>query len=147
MPTFAPEPTSNFEVASQGQVQGVIAGFVNLGMVTSTFEGKTTTKPQIKLIWQLNEKDSQGRQKYIHEWFTFSLHEKAKLAKRLLSMFGKLPPRDFDYEKLVGYNYNLMIVQEPKKDGSPKAKIVGLSKLAPGVAKLELLPLPKREEV
>jgi hypothetical protein len=130
-PLLAPPPGKTFEVAKQGQQQAVLAEVRDLGInkITTNFNGvsKTEDVHQILFRWQLSEIDAESKEpKRIYEKFRFSVHEKAKLYKRLAGMFGgRIPPKDYDYRKLEGLNFDLMIVHNVGKDGKTYANIVG----------------------
>ena len=101
-PLIAPPSGKTFEVAKQGQQQAVLAEVRDLGIntITTTFNGKTKTEDvhQIIFRWQLSEIDAETKEpKRIYEKFRFSVHEKAKLHKRLAGMFGgRIPPKSLN---------------------------------------------------
>ena len=119
-PLLAPPPGKTFEVAKQGQQQAVLAEVRDLGInkITTTFNSVTKTEDvhQILFRWQLSEIDAETKEpKRIYEKFRFSVHEKAKLYARLTGMFGgRIPPKDYNYHKLEGLNFDLMIVHNGK---------------------------------
>ena len=147
-PLIAPASGKNFEPASEGVCQGVIAEVRDLGLQDETYNGVTKKVHKVIFRWQLAELDDEKQPKRIYEKFTFSTHEKSKGWKRIIGIFGKTPPLDFDWRKMEGVNSNLMIVHGKSKDGSKTyANIVGTTKLKPGQAKLEIVPIPKKDEV
>lgn len=139
----------NFELPKEGTVQAVLAEVRDLGLVDTTFNGKTKKTHKVLFRWQLAELDSEGQPKRAYERFTLSLHEKAALRKRVAQMFGKEPPTTLDLEKIVGTNVNLVIVHAPNaKDASkPWVNIAAVLRLAPGAKKLDIVALPKKEEL
>lgn len=151
-PLIAPKPSGNFEIAKEGIVQGVIAEVRNLGMQKETYNGIEKEVHKILLRWQLAEMDapkdgSKAQPKRLYEKFTFSLHEKAKLRKRVVSIFKKEPPPTFDFNTLVGVNRNLVIEHNVGKDGKTYANIGAIMKLNDGQAKLEIVAIPKKDEL
>lgn len=147
-PLIAPASGKNFEPASEGICQGVIAEVRDLGLQDETYNGVTKKVHKIIFRWQLAELDDEKQPKRIYEKFTFSTHEKSKGWKRIIGIFGKTPPLDFDWRKMEGVNSNLMIVHGKSKDGSKTyANIVGTTKLNAGQAKLVIVPIPKKDEV
>lgn len=147
-PLIAPVSGKTFPLPSAGQQQATLAEVRDLGInpVTSTFGGVTKTEQvrQILFRWQLSELDKETKEPLrIYEKFRFSMHPKAKLYARIVGMFGaeRLPPADYDFRKLEGYNFNLLLVHNQGKDGKTYANIVGTVKLAPGVAKLEIVKI------
>jgi hypothetical protein len=151
-PLIAPKSGGNFPPVSEGIVQGVIAEVRNLGLQDETFNGVTKKVHKILVRWQTAEMDkgrpAEGQNaavppapKRIYEKFTFSNHEKAKLRKRVEGIYGQAPPDNFDYNKLVGAQRNLMVVHNTSKSGDVFANIVGTTKLNPGQAKLEIVAI------
>jgi hypothetical protein len=130
-PLIAPPAGKSFEIAKQGQQQAVLAEVRDLGVnkITTNFSGvaKTENVHQILFRWQLSEVDPESKEpKRIYEKFRFSMHEKSKLYKRISGMFGgRIPPKDYDYRKLEGLNFDLMIVHNVGKDDKTYANIVG----------------------
>ena len=147
-PLVAPASGKNFEPASEGVCQGVIAEVRDMGLQDQTFNGITKKVHKVLFRWQLAELDEEKQPKRIYEKFTFSTHEKSKGWKRICGIFGKTPPLDFNWRKMEGVNSNLMIVRNTnEKDGKVYANIVGTTKLRPDQKKLEIVPIPKKDEV
>ena len=130
-PLIAPPSGKSFAPASQGQQHAVLAEVRDLGVnkITTNFGGveKTENAHQILFRWQLSELDPETKEpKRIYEKFRFSMHEKAKLYKRVSGMFGgRVPPKDYDFTKLEGLNYDLLIVHQTGKDGKVYTNIAG----------------------
>lgn len=141
MPIFAPE-SKKFPPAAAGEQQGVIAKVVDLGMVENEYKGKKTIKPNIKVIWQVAEKDEQGQPKRVSEFFVLSDDDRSNLYKRIMSLFGQPAPKGFDYDKLVGTNRNLLLTHNAKG----YAVVSGVIPLKPGQAKLEIVPFEDKQE-
>jgi len=148
-PLVAPKPTSNFEIAKEGVVQAAIAEVRNLGLQKESYNGVEKEVPKILLRWQLAELDAKNNNepKRIYEKFTFSLHEKAKLRKRVVSIFKKEPPENFDFNTLVGINRNVVIEHNLGKDGKTYANIGSILPMNAGQAKLEIVAIKKKDEV
>lgn len=152
MALIAERKTSkDFEIPAEGTIQAVICEIEDRGLVDRVFNGIAKKNHEIRLWWQLNSKDSEGKTFYLPENFTLSLHEKSKLYKRVKGLYGKEPPQTLDVSKLIGTNTQLVIVRNEGKDkmGETKlyANVAATLKLAPGQAKLEIVPRPKRDEV
>lgn len=138
----------DFELPNEGTVQAVLAEVRDLGLVDQVFQGKAKKVHKVLFRWQLAELDSEKQPKRVYERFTLSLHEKAGLRKRIKGLFGKEPPESMDIEKLVGTNTNLVIVHAANNDGSKTyANIAATLKLQPTQKKLEIVPIPKKDEV
>ena len=150
MPLIAETPTGkNFKLASEGTQQAVLNTVKDLGMVDTVFNGVAKKTHKVMFRWQLAELDSEKQPKRVYERFTLSLHEKSGLYKRIKGLFSKEPPQSLDLEKIVGTNTNLVIVHnENKKDPTkPYANIAATLKLSPGTPKLEIVAIPKKDEV
>jgi hypothetical protein len=138
----------DFELPNEGTVQAVLAEVRDLGLVDQVYQGKAKKVHKVLFRWQLAELDSEKQPKRVYERFTLSLHEKAGLRKRIKGLFGKEPPESMDIEKLVGTNTNLVLVHAANKDGSKTyANIAATLKLQPTQKKLEIVPIPKKDEV
>ena len=88
MPLLAPKTGKEFAPAATGLQQGVIAKVTDLGISKKEYAGEVKDVHEIQLIWQVTEKDESGEPKRVYETFTFSNHEKAKLRKRMINLFG-----------------------------------------------------------
>lgn len=139
----------DFEIPKEGTVQATLAEVRDLGLVDTVFNGVAKKTHKVMFRWQLAELDSEKQPKRVYERFTLSLHEKSGLYKRIKGLFSKEPPQSLDLEKLVGTNTNLVIVHnDNKKDPTrPYANIAATLKLQPGQAKLEIVAIPKKDEV
>ena len=146
-PLIAPPSGKSFAPASQGQQHAVLAEVRDLGInkITTNFGGveKTEHVHQILFRWQLSELDPETKEpKRIYEKFRFSMHEKAKLYKRVSGMFGgRVPPKDYDFTKLEGLNYDLLIVHQTGKDGKVYANIAGTVARAKDAPKLMIVKI------
>ena len=146
-PLLAPPPGKSFEIPKQGQQQAALAEVRDLGInkVVSNFGGKEKIEDvhQILFRWQLSELDPESKEpKRIYEKFRFSVHEKAKLYKRLAGMFGgRIPPKDYDYRKLEGLNFDLLLVHNMGKDGKTYANIAGTIPVPKDRAKLVIVAI------
>jgi hypothetical protein len=146
MPLLAPKTGKEFAPAATGLQQGVIAKVTDLGISKKEYAGEVKDVHEIQLIWQVTEKDESGEPKRVYETFTFSNHEKAKLRKRMINLFGKPAPDDFDYEKLVGLNRNLVLVHTTSKKGRTYANVDTTMRLNPNQAKLDIIPFELRKK-
>ena len=146
MPLLAPKTGKEFSPAAVGLQQGVIAKIVDLGVNKKEYAGEVKDVHEIQFIWQVAEKDENGEPKRVYETFTFSNHEKAKLRKRMINLFGKPAPDDFDYEKLVGINRNLVLVHTISKKGRTYANLDTTMQLNPNQAKLQIVPFELKKK-
>lgn len=122
-----------FEIISEGNQPAVLADIANLGLVETDF-GK---KPQVRLVFILEELDTEGRQKRAFITANVSFNEKAKLRKFVLQLLRAkgetLDPeaKSVKLEPFVGDQVQLVIGHEDGKE-EPYAKILSIMKPAKG---------------
>ena len=79
---------------------------IDLGTQKNTYEGETTWKRQVMLIWELPEQLKDGMPLTISKFYNLSLHEKSKLGADLTSWRGRAftetEKQGFDITKLIG---------------------------------------------
>jgi hypothetical protein len=107
-------------LAPQGIHQAIAVDAIDLGIVDSTYEGKTTKKHMARVIWQLLDDDT-GKRYLVAKKYNVTLNEKSSLRKDLQSWFAtpvtrKMEDDGFDVEKLVGYPCQLLIEHAVKGD-------------------------------
>lgn len=130
-----------FEKPKSGLYRGVLADVVDIGPVTRTYQGKTRVAPEVRLVWVLNAKDSEGNNFRVMRQVTASMSEKANLfgivKEILLSVPTELP---FELESLIGRNSELVVQLEEstKKRGTFNANVKAI--LAPLTADVFAVP-------
>lgn len=107
MPIVAKNEGGAFQNAPEGTSVAVCCDVVDLGIITSVWEGETRSAHKIDVVFQLAELMDDGRPFTIRQRFTLSLNEKANLRKFLESWRGRAftaaELKDgFDVEKLIG---------------------------------------------
>jgi hypothetical protein len=128
------ESNTNFKPVPEGTYQGVCVDVFDMGMVESTFEGKTSMKHKIRIYWQLEElnADNENRPFLVTKSYNLTLNEKATLRKQLEAWRGRVFTDDelkgFDVESLIGINCMMTIVHETKGDKT-YANIAGIMKV------------------
>ena len=75
--------------APEGQFSAVCVDVIDLGLVTSTGQWGTKTAHKVALVFQIDERDDDGKRFEVAERFTLSMHEKAALRKFLGQWRGK----------------------------------------------------------
>ena len=95
------EPESTYEPAPAGVHLAVCVDVVDLGIV-DTFFGP---KPQLRVVWQIEEAMEDGRPFTAMQRYTPSLHVKSKLRQHLESWRG----RSFTSEELNGFELENLI--------------------------------------
>jgi hypothetical protein len=109
---------------------------VDLGMVTSTFEGKTKTAHKCRIVWQVAETNEDGKPFLVQKQYTASLHEKAALRKDLEAWRGKSFTKQeadgFDVEILIGKSCMLSVLHVDR-NGSTYANVSSIMPLPKGM--------------
>ena len=129
-----------YEKPEAGPHYGVIIDVVDLGNITTTFNGQAKTYPAIRFIWSLGTvgKDGKPLQVYSQKLNASSWHEKGNLYKTVKMILGQPPLPTLDPEQLIGQVRQLFISRDKSPDGTKDyANIVGIVP-APGVN----LPVP-----
>jgi hypothetical protein len=113
-----------FPIASEGLVLIVLADVEDIGMVMTE---KFGPKPQVRLTWVVDEKDSEGNYFVIRRAFTNSLHENSLLYPVVKDMLGKVPPTPYDLELLIGRaNYGVLKQTVSSKGASAGKKFTNI---------------------
>ena len=138
---------SKFEPLEAGAEIAICIGMIDLGTTENTYNGKTSDKHQVLLIWEVpgqtemrKIKDSDEEKEVtrtISKFYTMSLNEKANLRKDLESWRGKA----FTAEELEGFEgKNLLekgcmisIICEPNTKGDMKSKVSTVMALPKGI--------------
>jgi hypothetical protein len=114
----------------EGMWHAVCVDVVDLGMVN----GQWGEKHKCRIVWELNQKMSDGRPFTAQKQYTISLHEKASLYKDLKAWRGKPFTTEelegFDVEKVIGAPCQLVITHE-EKDGMVYGNITAIIKADP----------------
>ena len=127
MALIAKNSGGSFEPIPIGIHQAVCYAIYDIGTHRGEYQGKTVTRHQIVVCWELDCAMQDGRPFGMSKFYTLSLHEKSTLRKDLESWRGKkFTPEEldgFDVEKLIGVNCTLSVIDSEKSDGSPTQKI------------------------
>lgn len=115
-----PEGDRNFEPAPEGTYQAVCVDVVDLGLVESEFAGEKSIKHKVRIAFQLNERNSQGKMYLVSSFFNLSLHEKSALRLFLEAWRGRRFTESevidgFDLEKVIGANAQVQVVHREYK--------------------------------
>jgi hypothetical protein len=130
-----------YPLCPAGVEQGVCCDIIDLGMVASEYEGKTTTKHKVVLCWQVAEVDPETKKRFVvGKRYTASLHEKATMTKDLEGWRGRPftaeEKRGFDLDNVLGVNGLLNIVHNQGRDGKTYANVAGIMPLPRNTPKL-----------
>ena len=127
-----------FEKPESGMFSGVLADVVDLGLVTTTYNGQTKTQQMVRFVWFLSQLGKDGKQLSVAARYGVNLHEKSNLYKAVKQIINGAPPLTFDLETLVGQVRQLFIVREQTTDAQGNvvkdfANIQGIAPAAPGL--------------
>jgi hypothetical protein len=128
---------TTYPVCPGGSHVGLCVDVVDMGMVKSTYSGKTKTQHKIRIIWQVAELREDGKPFQVSKRYTNSLHEKATLRKDLESWRG-VPFTDsqldgWDVEGVIGAGAMLSVVQNAQ-NGSVYANVAAIMRPPKGMA-------------
>jgi hypothetical protein len=136
MPLIVKSNETQFEPAPEGLWPAVCVDVVDLGSV----ETKFGTKPMLKIIFQIEERDDHGKRFQVHARFGQSLHAKSRLRPVLEAWRGrKFTPEElagFDLEKLVGACAQVQVVHSIRDEGGYYANLQAVVPFAKGATKL-----------
>jgi len=128
------------EPISPGLKPGVFAKVFDLGVQSTNYGDKH----QVVLVWEVDERDSEGKRKLTSKTYTASLNEKAKLRQHLESWRGKPFQQGelsgFDLEKLIGENCQLNLLPYTTKAGKEITVINSVLPAAPNQNLVSELP-------
>jgi len=80
-------------------------------------------RPVLRIYWQIEAKDEEGRRHRVGRTFTASTHPKSNLGQFLEAWIGQIPLR-LEKKNLVGRRCSLVIAHEQGRDGNNYAKIL-----------------------
>jgi hypothetical protein len=135
----------DFEKLPLGPQQGVCSFVEDLGTHNETYEGKTSPKRKLVIVWELAENLTAGQfagEPFVcSRRFTVSLNERASLRKFLEAWRGRPftaeELKGFDLHQLIGANCMLNIIAYTKQDGNEGRKVDSIMPLFKGLPKIE----------
>lgn len=95
----------DYELPPAGSHPAILIGLVDLGTRDNTYNGKTSKRHKIMLIWELTaENDSKGQNFVVSADFTWSLNSKAGLRTIVEGFRGKAlaDNEEFDIATMLG---------------------------------------------
>ena len=131
-------PIKTYEKPESGLFHGVLADIIDLGQVTTSYQGQTKTVPMVRFVWILNVFGKDGKPLSVTQRFNVSnLHEKSNVYKTLKQILNAPPPPNFDIENLINQTRKILINREHSADGTKDfANVMGILPADPGVAVL-----------
>jgi hypothetical protein len=127
-----------FEKPDSGSFHGVLADVVDLGMITTSYQGVSKTQPMVRIVWFLNVNGTDGKALSVAQRYNANLHEKSTLYKHVKMILNAAPPTALDLESLIGQTRQLFILRNTAADGKEYANIQGIAPAQPGV----VVPIP-----
>ena len=120
----------NFEPHPDGVHSAVCLDVMDLGLVTNTYQGETSIKPMVKIVFESEAKTADGKRCTVSKRFTASLHPKSNLWKFLGQWRGKPvgPNETIELAKLVGACCTVVVSHQKSMAGKTYAKIDAVSK-------------------
>ena len=130
-----------FDKPEAGPHFGVLIDVVDLGIITSTFNGQAKSYPAIRFIWSLATvgKDGKPLQVWSQKLNASSWHEKGNLYKTVKQILGAPPLPTLDPETLIGQVRQLFISRDKSPDGlKDYVNVIGIVAAPAGF----ILPVP-----
>jgi hypothetical protein len=114
-----------YECPSSGAHVATLVKITDLGEQPTNYG----PKPQVRVRYEVAEKDSRGARKFVCQTFTNSLHEKSNFAKFFVEIGKPLPDGDVDTDKLIGTKFTITL-SHVRVDGKTKVRIESVGPLA-----------------
>ena len=144
-------PEQKLPTAPEGTHSAVCVDEIDLGVVTTTFNGEERDRHMVRIVWQIDEPISDidadrfnlipGSRHIVKQDYTASLDEKAKLRKQLQSWRGRtftqLELAGFDLETIVGVPCMLSVVHNQGRKGGVFSNVESVMKLPKGMEALK----------
>src|SRR5262245_38309529 len=120
----------DFQPHPEGIHPAVCVDVIDLGLMETEFQGQRRMVNKVRLSFETEARNAEGKNFVISKTFTASLHPKAKLAEFLGKWRGKplLPGETIDLDKLLGANCTLVVSQQQNLVGRTYAAIDAVSK-------------------
>jgi hypothetical protein len=117
----------NFEQAPVGAHLGILVKIVDIGTQEGEYQGKTTSRRQNILTWELPNKAREDGQPFIiSKFYTASLGDKSNLTKDLTSWLGAPPKAPFDPKSLLGKPCQVMVIAREGSDKHVVSSVMGV---------------------
>lgn len=130
-------PEEKFSTAPEGTFPAVCVDNIDLGKIKSMWDGEERERHMVRLVWQIDEEDADGKPYFVKQDYTASLAEKAKLRKQLETWRGRAFTEvelfGFDLDSILGVGCLLNIVHNKGSRGGTFANVGAVMKLAKGM--------------
>ena len=126
---------SDFTPHPEGQFRAVCCDVVDLGLVETTYLGKTKKKHRIRVVFQTEAQREDGAPFTVSNWLTLSMYAESHLRKFLQSWRGKAYTEEeanegVDVELMIGVG-GLIQVGYVTSNGKTYANITSIMRLMP----------------
>jgi hypothetical protein len=120
----------DFKPHVEGIHPAVCVDVIDLGLVETEFQGQRRLVNKVRLAFETEQRNEDGKNCVISKTFTASLHPKAKLAEFLGKWRGRpvVPGETVDLAKLIGACATLVISHQQNMVGRTYASIDAVSK-------------------
>lgn len=120
----------DFKPHVEGIHPAVCVDVIDLGLVETEFQGERRLVNKVRVFFETEQKNEEGKNCVIAKTFTASLHPKARLAEFLSKWRGRpvVPGESIDLAKLIGANCTLVISHQKNLVGRTYASIDAVSK-------------------
>lgn len=140
--------SASFRPCPEGVTQGVLVDIIDLGVVTTTYNGETKSAHKVNLVYQTEERRDDGQRFLVYQRLTLSLHPKASLRKIAETLRGKKftdeeAESGFEVDDLKGSQALLTIVHNEVGD-KVYANIAGVAPLMKNMPKLVAEPYERK---
>jgi hypothetical protein len=141
----APASETEYKNPPAGTFQGVLVDLIDLGQVKKQDmkTGETYERPEFKMVFQLNELNSDGFRYLVSTWgLTYSLSDKSNTRAYIKGMLGRdlteSEMENFDAECLLGTNCLITMIEKAKGD-KKYTNIGGFAPLMRGMTPIQPL--------
>lgn len=133
-------PTKTYEKPASGLYNAILADIVDLGIVSTVFNGQTKSYPAVRFVWFVNANGKDGKQLQVSARYNVSnLHEKSNIYKALKMILNAPPAPNLDIDTLIGSVRQILVNTETKPDGKEYANIMGILPAPAGT----VVPIPQ----
>ncbi len=128
--------STEYKPHPEGIYPAVCVDVIDLGLMETEFQGQKRMVQKVRLVFETEQKNDDGKNCTLARTFTASLNAKAKLAEFLGKWRGRpiVPGETIDLGKLIGACCTLVISQQQNMTGRTYASIDAVSKPTKKVA-------------
>jgi hypothetical protein len=119
--------TPKYDPPASGSHTATLTRIADLGLQKTSYGDK----PQVRLRFEVEERDSTGKRKFVTRALTNSLHEKSNFTKFFAEIGKPLPDDDIETDKLIGTRFAITLAHV-RVDGKIKVRIVSVAPLQNG---------------